>query len=204
MPLYPSLLPNDITLDTNHDSYGRFLQIVGSNLYDGFGHTVSIIDNTPPGDNMCCDVILKELDNIKDKLKPVVIYKDKIITQIVIQKEPAKVITKYETKYIIKTIDKFYCPGGINPKPTPKPTPDQVIIVNTQIADSDCDNYRYRLKESMIKTKSYWLSKPDRKPYEIWSLSTYELNVDRNIDLSRPPGCNNKKIAIEVFEELFG
>lgn len=159
---------------------------------------------TPPGGDLCCDEILDELDEIKGKLRPIIVYKDRIVKEVVYIKQPPVVITKHCTKYITKTIEKlvYICNGNILPRP--RPVQDQPVLIVCDISSSDCDNYRARLKASMINTKKYWDSKTDRKPYQRWNLSTYELNMDRNIDLGRPPGCDNKKIVQEVFRELYG
>lgn len=75
------MLQNDITLDTSRDSYGRFVQIIDNNLYDGFGQTVSIVGGSQPV--LCCDDILSQLDEIESKIEPQIVYRDRVITNYV-------------------------------------------------------------------------------------------------------------------------
>lgn len=85
------LLPNNITLDTNHDSYGRFLQINNGLYYDGFGQTISL----PGSDVGCCDTILDKLDVIEDKLVPIIIEVPK---EVIVYKE--KLVPVHTTEYV--------------------------------------------------------------------------------------------------------
>jgi len=108
------LLPNDITLNTNHDSYGRFLQINNGLYYDGFGQTISLSGS----DAGCCDTILDKLDSIESQLQPVIV---EVPIEVIVYKE--KLVPVHTTEYVLTTTTVYVeLPCDNKPLPLPKKT----------------------------------------------------------------------------------